>query len=183
MLTVKTLETDRIFLRQWEDGDSARLYDLAKDPQIGPRAGWPVHKDVEDSREIIRTVLRAPETYAVILKESGLPVGSVGLKEPEVRFRNISEDALQMEIGYWLGREYWGNGLIPEAVQTLLSHGFEEVGCSVIWCAHYDFNTQSRRVIEKSGFVYQMTKDTTNLLGETHKTLFYALTKEDWQKL
>ena len=72
---------------------------------------------------------------------------------------------------------------MPEAVQILLGRGFEDLGCSVIWCAHYDFNIQSRRVIEKSGFVHQLTKDTTNLLGETHSTLFYALTKEAWQKL
>ena len=180
---MKMLDTTHLLLRQWEERDGARLYDLAKDPEIGPRAGWPVHKDEEDSREIIRNVLRAPETYAVILKEIGLPVGSVGLKEPDVRFDDLPEEALQLEVGYWLGREYWGRGLIPEAVHALLHHGFEDLGCAVIWCAHYDFNTQSRRVIEKSGFVYQMTKETTNLLGETHKTLFYALTKEAWQKL
>ena len=180
---MKTLETPRLLLRRWEETDAARLYDLAKDPEIGPRAGWPVHKDEGDSREIIRNVLRAPETYAVILKETGLPVGSVGLKEPDARFDDLPEDALQLEVGYWLGREYWGKGLMPEAVQILLCRGFEDLGCAVIWCAHYDFNVQSRRVIEKSGFVHQLTKDTTNLLGETHSTLFYALTKEAWQKL
>jgi len=180
---MKILETTRLLLRGWEERDAARLYDLAKDPEIGPRAGWPVHKNKDDSLATIRNVLSAPETYAVILKENGLPVGSIGLKEPDARFDDLPKDALQLELGYWLGREYWGRGLMPEAVQALLRRGFEELGCTVIWCAHYDFNSQSRRVIEKSGFVYQLTKDTTNLLGKTHKTLFYALTKEAWQKL
>lgn len=180
---MKIIETTHLLLRQWEETDSARLYDLAKDPEIGPRAGWPAHRDEGDSCEIIRTVLRAPETYAVILKETGLPVGSVGLKEPDACFDDLPEDGLQLEVGYWLGREYWGRGLMPEAVSALLRHGFETLGCAAIWCAHYDFNSQSRRVIEKSGFVYRLTRDTTNLLGKTHKTLFYALTREEWQRL
>jgi RimJ/RimL family protein N-acetyltransferase len=73
-------------------------------------------------------------------------------------------------------------GLTPEAVKEILRHGFENLDCAAIWCAHYDFNDQSRRVIEKTGFRLQKTKDTTNLLDVTHPTLFYALTKEEWQK-
>ena len=173
------LETNRLLLRPWEEGDAARLYRLASDPDIGPRAGWPVHTDEQNSREIIRGVLGAPETYAMMLKESGLPVGSIGLKEPEERFADL--DGLQMEIGYWLGREFWGRGLTAEAVERILRRGFEDLGCAAIWCAHYDFNDQSRRVIEKSGFRYQRTVDTTNLLGVTHPTLCYAITRGEWQ--
>ena len=172
------LETKRLSLRPWEDGDAARLYELARDPDIGPRAGWPVHTSVENSRETINKVLSAPETYAVILNENGLPVGSVGLKEPEERFADLT--GRQMEIGYWIGKPFWGRGLMPEAVERILRRGFEDLGCDAIWCAHYDFNTQSRRVIEKSGFRYQRTVNTTNLLGDTHPTLFYAMTREEW---
>ena len=55
------------------------LYKYAKDPEVGPIAGWPIHTSIEDSREIIRTVLSAPGIYAVVLKEMNLPVGSIGL--------------------------------------------------------------------------------------------------------
>ena len=171
-------ETERMILRPWEDSDAAELYRLASDPDIGPRAGWPVHTSVENSLDTIRNVLSAPETYAVVLKETGLPVGSIGLKEPQERFKE--EKGLQMEVGYWLGKEFWGQGFMPEAVREVLRRGFEELGCAVIWCGHYDFNGQSRRVIEKSGFVYQRTVDTTNLLGKTHPTLCYAMTRNEW---
>lgn len=171
-------ETERMILRPWEDADAAELYRLASDPDIGPRAGWPVHTSVENSLDTIRNVLSAPETYAVVLKETGLPVGSIGLKEPQERFKE--EKGLQMEVGYWLGKEFWGQGFMPEAVREVLRRGFEELGCAVIWCGHYDFNGQSRRVIEKSGFVYQRTVDTTNLLGKTHPTLCYAMTRNEW---
>ena len=174
------LETERMILRPWEDSDAAELYRLASDPDIGPRAGWPIHTSVENSLEVIHRALSAPETYAVMLKETGLPVGSIGLKEPQERFEE--EKGLQMEVGYWLGKEFWGRGLMPEAVGEVLRRGFEELDCAVIWCGHYDFNDQSRRVIEKSGFVYQRTVDTTNLLGETHPTLCYAMTRKAWEE-
>ena len=73
------LETERLLLRPWEEADAEALFRYAQDPAIGPIAGWPPHTSVENSREIIRDVLSAPETYAVVLKESGEPIGSVGL--------------------------------------------------------------------------------------------------------
>ena len=174
------LETERLSLRPWEEADAEELYRLASNPDIGPRAGWPVHSSVENSRETIQKVLTAPETYAMVLRESGKPVGSIGLKQPQERFEDLQ--GLQMEIGYWIGREFWGRGLMPEAVAEILRRGFEDLGCAVIWCGHYDFNGQSRRVIEKSGFVHQRTVNTTNLLGNTHPTLCYAMTREQWEK-
>ena len=175
------LKTNRLILRPWKDEDAAQLFALAGDPDIGPRAGWPVHTSVENSLDIIRGVLGAPETYAMVSRESSLPMGSIGLKEPDERFDDM--EGRQLEIGYWIGRDFWGMGLTPEAVKEILRHGFEDLDCAAIWCAHYDFNDQSRRVIEKNGFRLQKTKDTTNLLDVTHPTLFYALTKEEWQQL
>lgn len=69
-----TLETTRLVLRPWDESDAEELYRYAKDPEVGPIAGWPVHTSVQNSREIIRDVLSAPETYAVVLKETSLPV-------------------------------------------------------------------------------------------------------------
>ena len=65
------METERILLRPWQDSDAEALFKYASDPDVGPRAGWPPHKSVEDSLEIIRTVFNAEEMWAVIWKESG----------------------------------------------------------------------------------------------------------------
>lgn len=73
------LETSRLVLRPWEESDAEYLYKYASNPDVGPAAGWPVHTSVEDSRAIIKNVLSAPETYAVVLKETRRPVGSIGL--------------------------------------------------------------------------------------------------------
>ena len=75
-----TLETERLYLRPWTDDDAEALFELAKDPDVGPAAGWPAHKSVEESRDIIHNVLSAPETYAIVCKEDGRLIGSVGLK-------------------------------------------------------------------------------------------------------
>ena len=56
------LETERLLLRPWEEKDAEDLYRYASHPDVGPIAGWSVHTSVENSREIIREVLSAPET-------------------------------------------------------------------------------------------------------------------------
>ena len=118
-------ETERLILRPWKESDAEELYKYAKDDLVGPAAGWPVHTSVEDSRNIIAKVLSKPGTYAVVLKETNLPVGSIGLMFGEESNLNIPET--EAEIGYWIGVPYWGQGLIPEAVRELMRYGFEEL--------------------------------------------------------
>lgn len=74
------LVTDRLVLRPWLPEDAAALFGWAKSPKIGPRAGWLPHMDVADSRIAIREVLTRPEIYAITLRDSAQPVGSVGLQ-------------------------------------------------------------------------------------------------------
>ncbi len=170
-----TLETERLILRPWEDGDAPQLYEYAKDPEIGPSAGWAPHTSVENSLEIIHSTLGGPDNWAVVLKKTGLPVGAIGLQKTDVE-----EQCQDLEIGYWIGKPFWGNGYIPEAVREMLRYGFEEKGQTRIWCSHYEENFKSRRVIEKSGFRYQLETSRTNLLGAIHNCLYYAITREEW---
>ena len=176
-----TLETQRLILRPWLESDAEDLYEYAKDPRVGPAAGWPVHTSVENSCDIIRNVLSAPETYAVVLKENGRAVGSVGLKIGDASDLDIPDT--QAEFGYWLGVPYWGQGLIPEAVETLMRYGFETLGLETIWCGYYAENEKSKRVQEKCGFVYRYTRENIYVaLIDAYKTEHIsAVTKEQWQ--
>ena len=63
------LQTKRLILRPWQESDAESLYKYASNPNVGPIAGWPPHTSVENSREIIKNELSAPETFAVVLKE------------------------------------------------------------------------------------------------------------------
>lgn len=150
-------ETQRLILRPWEESDAADLYMYASSPLVGPAAGWPIHTSVENSRDIIRDVLSAPETYAVVLKETGQAVGSVGLKIGDASDLGIPET--QAEFGYWLGVPYWGQGLIPEAVEKLMHYAFAELQLEKLWCGYYAENHKSKRTQEKCGFVYQYTRE------------------------
>ena len=146
------LETERLILRPWEEGDAEELYSYAKDPAVGPIAGWPPHKSVEDSREVIRDALSGPETYAVVLKETGDPIGCVGLLFDDNANLPLSDG--EVELGYWLGVPHWGQGIIPEACRELMRHGFEDMGLNGIWCGNYEGNKNSERVQEKLGFSF-----------------------------
>lgn len=179
---MKTLETARLLLTPWREEDAEALYALASDPDIGPMCGWEPHRSVEDSRRIIRDVFSAPEVCAILSRENGTLLGAVGLQPPSEMFPELPATR-QRELGYWLGRAYWGHGIMPEAAQTLLRYGFGELKLEAVWCSHYDWNRQSRRVIEKCGFRYQFTKKTTNVMNATHETVFYALKREEWDSL
>ena len=72
------LETPRLSLRPFRELDAEDLYAYARDPRVGPIAGWPIHESPEESREIIRTVFSAPNVFALELRETGRVVGSAG---------------------------------------------------------------------------------------------------------
>lgn len=175
-------ETERLILRPWKESDAADLYCCAKDPAVGPIAGWPPHTSVENSREIIENVLSAPETYAVVLKETGHPVGSIGLMAGAQSNLDIGGD--EGEIGYWIGVPYWGRGLIPEAVRELLSYGFKTLELKKIWCGYFDGNEKSRRVQEKCGFLYHHTNKERKweLMNDIRTEHITCLTKEQWEQ-
>lgn len=177
------LETKRLILRPWEESDAEELYKYAKDPRIGPAAGWPVHTSVENSRQIIKDVLSAEGTFAVVLKESKGVIGSLGLMIGESSNLGIEKD--EGEIGYWIGVPYWGQGLIPEAVVELMRYGFEDVNLKTIWCGYFDGNEKSKRVQEKCGFQYHHTEKDKNLpLTNEIKTLHITnISKMQWQGL
>lgn len=172
------LETKRLILRPWSKSDAEDLYKYAKDPDVGPVAGWPVHTSVDNSRDIIEKALLAPETYAVCLKETGKPIGSVGFKHG-----SFAKNDDEYELGYWIGKEFWGQGLIPEASLEMLRHGFEDLGLNKVWCGYYDGNSKSRRVQEKLGFKYHHTEENVDvsLLGEIRTEHVMLMTKEMWQ--
>ena len=149
------LETERLILRPWEETDAESLYEYAKDDRVGPITGWPAHTSVEMSREVIQTVLSAPEIYAVCLKEDNRAIGSIGLMIGSRS--NIGLPDTEAEIGYWIGVPFWGRGLIPEAAREIIRRAFADLHLETLWCGYFDGNEKSRRVQEKCGFVYHHT--------------------------
>ena len=148
-----TLETERLLFRHWQPEDAAQLYKWAKDPDVGPMCGWAPHKSIEESAWTIANILNGPECYALVLKETGVPVGTAELMKAE-RFSKNSDEC---ELGYWLAKPYWGEHLMPEAAGELLRHAFEDLNMNAVWCASFSDNPRSARVQWKLGFREQFT--------------------------
>lgn len=160
------LYTERLILRPWEESDAESLYEYAKDLEVGPIAGWPPHTSVENSRDIIKTVLGVDETYAICKKEDQKAIGSIGLMRGKKSNLDILED--EGEIGYWIGVPFWGQGFVPEAVRELIRYGFMDLNLNRMWCGYFEGNEKSRRVQEKCGFRYH----------HTNKDIYWALMNE-----
>ena len=151
---------------------------LHRDPEVGPSAGWAPHTSVENSREIIRTVLSEEGTFAVLLKGGdGGPIGSVGVFPTA-----IPVGKGEPEIGYWIAHPYWGQGLVPEAVEELLRWQFQEMGVQRVWCAHSPENEKSRRVQKKCGFRHVCDTPPSPWPDGTERPgVCQAITRQEWE--
>ena len=154
------LETTRLTLRPWAEADAPALFHWARDPEVGPRAGWEPHASVEESAKIIREVLAVPESYAIVVRDrtpEDEPIGAIGLKFGAAS--ELAHGASEAELGYWLARPFWGCGYMPEAGRALLAHAFNDLRLKVVWAGHYEGNLQSHRVMEKLGLTETRTRD------------------------
>ena len=174
------LHTERLMLRPWTEEDAENLYIYAKDPDIGPIAGWPPHKSVEDSRNVIQNVLTGRECYAICERGTDRAIGSIELKLNGHTDMTDRDD--ECELGYWLGKPFWGRGYVPEAVAELLRRAFEDLGMTTVWCGYYEGNIKSRRVQEKVGFRYHHTCNAVAvpLMNEVRIGHTNCMTKEQW---
>lgn len=175
------IETGRLILRPFTVDDAADVFDYAKDPRVGPHAGWPPHGSVEESRKIIRTVFASDSVAAIVLRENGKAVGSVGFVDRHPA--GIHPECPDNEIGYALHPAYWGRGLVPEAVEAILRLGFETLDYQRIWCGHYAGNWRSARVIRKCGFCYQFAyMEFVEAMRENRQCYEYAQTLQQWRR-
>lgn len=179
---MKQLETDRLILRAWKLSEAEDMYEFAKSELVGPSAGWKPHTDIEESRQVIKMFIESDEVYAIVWKENGKAIGSIGIhdKKPDENLEHLK----QRELGFVLSPEYWGRGIMPEAVNRCVKFGFEEMNLDLIWCGHYEENMKSKRVIEKCGFQYKFIKHGTAPRLDDKKTVthVYCISKEDYLK-
>ena len=177
------LETERLILRRWKESDAESLFEYAKDPDVGPIAGWPPHQSVEESLNVIQNVFTGSECYAICESVSGRAIGAIELKLSGRTDMTERDD--ECELGYWIGKPFWGRGYVPEAAREILRHGFEELGMTTVWCGYYDGNVKSKRVQEKLGFAYHHTCQNVSvpLMNEVRIGHTNYMTKERWERL
>ena len=155
-ITGITLRTDRLILRPWRQEDLEDFYEYARVDGVGQMAGWLPHESKDVTQAVLDSFIEHRKTFA--LQYQGKVIGSLGIE-------NYKEDAFGeldrlrgRSIGYVLSKDYWGCGLMPEAVKAVIDYCFTKLDFDYLTCCHFDWNRQSQRVIEKSGFTF--LKDT-----------------------
>lgn len=174
-LTGVVLETDRLIIREWSEMDLEDFFEYAKVEGVGQMAGWNPHTSIQESKTILEMFIKGKKTFALELKENHKVIGSLGIETLSVSLSDEYENLVGREIGYVLSKDYWGKGLMPEAVNRVIKFCFEKENYDYLMCSHSVINSQSKRVIEKSGFrfIKENTRITRN--GDEHISLYYVL--------
>jgi RimJ/RimL family protein N-acetyltransferase len=175
------IETERLRLRGWRntEQDIADMYDYARYEKVGRPAGWKYHTSMDESREIVQMFVKEDNCFAITDKENGKVIGSVGLHQPKEL--DGYEQLQGLEIGYVLHPDYWGKGMMPEAVKGVIDWIFSHTPVEILFCGHYTFNDRSRRVIEKCGFTCcLLLTDQQTAAGDRVDEKLYRLLKSEW---
>lgn len=175
------LRTERLILRPWCQEDLDDFFEYASVDGVGQMAGWLPHQSKDDSQMILESFINKKKTFA--LEYQGKVIGSLGIeKYNEEKFPELKDKKCR-EIGYVLSKDYWGKGLMPEAVKEVIRYLFEEVGLDVILCGHFLRNRQSQRVQEKCGFRHYVYGTYETRFGTTEEDEINIMTRNDWETI
>ncbi len=177
-ISTVTLQTDRLLLRPWKETDLQDFYAYARVDGVGQMAGWTPHKDLEESRRILGYFIEDKETFA--LEYHGKVIGSLGIEQYDEEHYPELAHISGREIGYVLSKDYWGQGLMPEAVKAVIKYLFETVKLDFILVGHFEWNRQSARVIEKCGFQYIKSFPLKTLYGTVENSEESILYRSDF---
>jgi len=152
-----TIETDRLLLRAFTMDDLDDMFAYASVPGVGEMAGWPHHTSKDVTKIILGGFLKSKDVFTIFHKADKKVIGSLGIHtawtDREEEFKHLKTK----NIGYVLSKEYWGQGLVPEAVKAVIRYGFDVMELDAFSIEHFVENAQSRRVIEKCGFKFVKT--------------------------
>ncbi len=152
------IKTERLVLRPFKESDLQDFFEYASVEGVGEMAGWPHHKNIDESKTLLDIFISEKKTFAI--DYNGKVIGSVGIEKYNEDLLPEFFDNKGIEVGFVLSKTYWGNGIMPEAVKGVINYLFNEINLDFIICCHSINNTQSKRVQEKCGFIeYQKNSD------------------------
>ena len=158
------IETDRLILRPFRQSDLYDLNEYASVEGVGEMAGWKHHETIEETQQVLNNFIEHDKTFAIVFKENNKVIGSLGVEKYGME-DVLSEffDYKGREIGYVLSKDYWGKGIMPEAVKAVIEYLFNDLNLDFLICGYYDFNSQSKKVQDKCNF-----KPYRKLVMDTH---------------
>lgn len=170
------IDTERLRLRPWRPNDLLDFYEYASVPGVGEMAGWPHHTSLDETQKILDQFIKGEEVFALVLKSTDKVIGSLGVHK-------VEQEPLAKEIGYVLNRDYWGQGIMVEAVKAVLDLLFIETDIPELLCCCSTINDQSRRVMEKAGFLYARSFDRKREVPGSEASYEYRITREDYEAM
>ena len=148
------IETERLILRTFAQSDLRDFNEYASVPGVGEMAGWKHHESIEKSQEILDIFIKEDKTFAIVFKKNNKVIGSLGVEKYGLEDKLTEFDGYYgREIGYVLSKDYWGKGIMTEAVEAVINYLFNDLNLDFLTCGYYDFNDRSKRVQEKCGFM------------------------------
>lgn len=152
----KTIETKRLLLRAFQPGDGRLTYEnWASDPEVTKYLTWPAHSSVEISEMVLSDWMShyGEDHYyqwAIVLKDLDQPIGSISVVHQNDQLRKA-------EVGYCIGKAWWYQGVVTEALRCVMDYLFDEVGMNRIEARHDPNNPHSGNVMKKCGMKYEGT--------------------------
>ena len=146
---VREIETERLILRAVTVEDAEAIFAWASDPDVNKFMIYPLHENTDVTREWLKTRdINGKDEFDLgfVLKETGELIGQGGLF--------YHEDLDAWDVGYNLRKDYWGQGLVPEAIQAIIDYVDKEKGICAIVGEFAKDNIKSKRVMEKLGMTY-----------------------------
>lgn len=173
----KIIETERLILRPFKNTDLEDFYEYASVEGVGEMAGWKHHESITESQRIMDSFISNDKTLAICLKENHKVIGTIGIEKYGLE-DSLTEfkDYYGSELGYVLSKNYWGNGLMTEAVKAVKDYLFNELDYDFLLCGYYNFNEHSKKVQIKCGFKpYRTLVMTTQMSTKEQGTLMLLL--------
>lgn len=169
----KTLETERLILRPFHLSDLDDLYEYAKVDGVGEMAGWKHHTSIDETKNILDLFIEQDKVFAIVLKGLNKVIGSLGVEKYGLEEKLTEFDGyVGREIGFVLSKDYWGQGIMPEAVNAIIDYLFNDLDYDFLICGHDIKNPQSKRAQEKCGFLpYRKIMRETRLGSERESML------------
>lgn len=146
------LKTDSLILRPFKISDLDDFYEYASVEGVGEMAGWLPHKNKKESEQILNLFISGKKTFAIEYNKK--VIGSLGIEEYDEELIPSLKMKMGRELGFVLSKNYWGQGLMTEAVLKVIEYCFNTLELDFLVCSHFIDNYRSKRVQEKCGFKY-----------------------------
>ncbi len=147
-MKLEVMKGSGFILRPWTPGDAEDLARNANNPKIARnlRDGFPYPYTISDARSWIEMIMTNKKDLVYAIDVNGEACGGIGLHAMQDVYR------FNAEIGFWLAEKHWGKGIVSEAVDLLVTQGFQNFSWVRIYAGVFSTNLASARVFEKNGF-------------------------------